>query len=75
MNLRAPAGSLSLPTVTLKASNTQGICHWFINGSLRYSASGDQPVLHQFDKPGNFQIIVADEQGKSAMVRGWVDAN
>ncbi len=75
IHLSSPPGSSSLPTVTLKAANTQGLCHWFINGSLRYSVPSETAVLHHFDKPGNFQIVVSDEQGKTAMVRGWVDEN
>lgn len=75
MHIRSPPGSSSLPTITLKAANAQGLCYWFINGELLYQSPGTTAVTHQFAKPGSFQIIVSDEQGQSAMVRVWVDAS
>jgi len=75
IHLVSPSGSRALPSVTLKASNAQGLCHWFINGRLIEAAPNEAALVYRFEKAGGFQIIVTDEQGKSAMVNGWVDAN
>lgn len=74
IHIRAPAGSHSLPSVTLKSTNTQGQCYWYINGRLSYTQDCATPIAHTFEHLGAFQIMVTDEQGQNALVRGWVDA-
>lgn len=63
--LRSAGASKKLPRIKLLAQGGQGKLYWFINGYLKYTVTNFNPVFHQFDATGRYQITVLDDAGHS----------
>ena len=62
--LRQATRDGSLPAINLSALGGQGRLYWLINGKLSHHGGLRDVFYHRFDKPGEYEITVLDQQGQ-----------
>ncbi len=55
----------NLAKIPLKAIGGEGRYHWYINGKYLHSSNKGNYSSYSLNNPGNYQIVVIDDQGNS----------
>ena len=70
--IKTSATASILPTVQLDSSGGEGLRFWYLNGKEIMSGNMNKVLRYKFNQAGQYQILVIDSSGQTAMVNFMV---